>query len=218
MVEFYLSDVSQLWMGVHPSGPSVIRASGETLASYVERDPATLGAAVRHLYGSLPFLFKVLSVRQPLSIQAHPTKTYSRNESRHGAWKFHHLIVQEHAKILNQERPDLYPDPNHKPEIAIALTHFRALCGFRPYEEIVSFSTGGDHTGMGTAERDLVLELHGWYPGDIGCLAAFFLNQILLLPGQAIYLPPNVPHAYLQGGEPLINLLEECLALLRVDD
>lgn len=33
----------------------------------------------------------------------------------------------------------MYKDSNHKPELAIALTPFKALCGFRPYSEIVQF-------------------------------------------------------------------------------
>ena len=35
------------------------------------------------------------------------------------------------AKKLHAERPDVYKDPNHKPEMAIALTKFEGLCGFR---------------------------------------------------------------------------------------
>ena len=39
--------------------------------------------------------------------------------------------------MLHAARPDLYRDPNHKPEMAVALTQFEALCGFRPLHEIV---------------------------------------------------------------------------------
>lgn len=67
----------------------------------------------------LPYLFKVLSIRKALSIQVHPNK--------------------EEAEILHKTHPDLYKDPNHKPELAIALTPFKALCGFRPYLEIYQF-------------------------------------------------------------------------------
>ena len=55
--------------------------------------------------------FKVLSVGKALSIQAHPDIAL--------------------AKKLHAERPDVYKDPNHKPEMAIALTKFEGLCGFR---------------------------------------------------------------------------------------
>jgi mannose-6-phosphate isomerase len=72
-----------------------------------------------YLKSDLPFLFKVLSVETALSIQAHPNK--------------------EHAKILHQQNPKEYPDDNHKPEMAIALTKFECLCAFRPYQEIKEF-------------------------------------------------------------------------------
>lgn len=67
--------------------------------------------------GDLPFLFKVLSINQALSIQAHPNK--------------------EHARILHARDPKNYPDPNHKPEMLISISDgFEALCGFRPSHEI----------------------------------------------------------------------------------
>ena len=59
-------------------------------------------------------------------------------------YKFiHHLsCCQAHpdkklAERLYATRPDLYKDDNHKPEMAVALSDFEGLCGFRPFEEIV---------------------------------------------------------------------------------
>lgn len=40
------------------------------------------------------------------------------------------------AERLYATRPDLYKDDNHKPEMAVALSDFEGLCGFRPFEEI----------------------------------------------------------------------------------
>lgn len=37
------------------------------------------------------------------------------------------------------------------------------------------------------------------YPGDVGVLAAWFLNYLRLQPGQAVALPANEPHAYISG-------------------
>jgi len=75
------------------------------------------GELLRDAIGEdLPFLFKVLSAGKALSIQAHPDK--------------------ENAERLNQENPSKYGDANHKPEMAIALTPFEAMCGFRRLEEI----------------------------------------------------------------------------------
>ena len=92
-------------MGTHPSGPSKVElASGkqQPLSEYLGTD--------------LPFLFKVLSVKKALSIQAHPDAAL--------------------AGRLHTERPQVYKDPHHKPELACALTPFEAMCAFRPIEEI----------------------------------------------------------------------------------
>jgi mannose-6-phosphate isomerase class I len=40
------------------------------------------------------------------------------------------------AKILHERDPEHYPDANHKPEMAIALTKFEALNGFRSINQI----------------------------------------------------------------------------------
>lgn len=45
-------------------------------------------------------------------------------------------MFQDHAEELHKAFPDMYKDPNHKPELAIALTPFEALCGFRLLTEI----------------------------------------------------------------------------------
>ena len=76
-----------------------------------------LGERDVNLKQSLSYLFKVLSVRTALSIQAHPNK--------------------ELAKKLHAEFPDKYKDPNHKPEIAVALSDdFMACYGFSSAEKI----------------------------------------------------------------------------------
>jgi len=52
------------------------------------------------------------------------------------------LIVQAVAEKLHVANPTTYVDGNHKPELAIALTPFEALCGFRPKQEIFKFLNG----------------------------------------------------------------------------
>lgn len=52
----------------------------------------------------------------------------------------------------------------------------------------------------------LVLRLNAQYPGDVGVLAAWFLNYVRLQPGQAICLAANEPHAYVSGD------IVECMA------
>jgi mannose-6-phosphate isomerase len=43
------------------------------------------------------------------------------------------------AKELHEKQPKIYKDPNHKPEMAVALTPFEALSGFRSIAEIKNF-------------------------------------------------------------------------------
>lgn len=42
--------------------------------------------------------------------------------------------------------------------------------------------------------------------GDVGLLALVLMNQVVLRPGEALFIAPNVPHAYLEGD------LFECMA------
>lgn len=112
---------AELWMGTHPKSPATVPKTGERLADFIAANPeAELGKHVTEKFGNnLPFLLKILSVNQALSIQAHPNK--------------------KHAEELHSKDPAHYPDPNHKPEMCIALTEFTGLCGFRPQSETIQF-------------------------------------------------------------------------------
>ncbi|KAB0790864.1 hypothetical protein PPYR_14951 [Photinus pyralis] len=111
---------AELWMGTHRNAPSRVKETGELLSAVIETKPEYLGEPVRLMFGNeLPFLLKILSINKALSIQAHPSK--------------------EIARELHKSNPEVYKNPNHKPEFAIALTPFEALCGFRPIAEIKEF-------------------------------------------------------------------------------
>ena len=111
---------AELWMGTHPSNPSKDVDTQRTLLDLVQDNQALMSPEISKRYSEkLPFLFKVLSIRKALSIQAHPNKK---------------LAEQLHAKDSKN-----YPDDNHKPEMTIAVTPFDGLCGFRPLKEISHF-------------------------------------------------------------------------------
>ena len=113
---------AELWIGAHPSLCSQIVVDGgkEPLSTFIAADPRgclgekTLDAGFKEL----PFLLKVLSCERALSIQSHPDKTMA--ETLHNRDSLH------------------YPDSNHKPEIMIALTPFKALGGFRKAEDALA--------------------------------------------------------------------------------
>ncbi|KAJ5135450.1 uncharacterized protein N7515_004728 [Penicillium bovifimosum] len=111
---------AELWMGTHPSLPSKDVETQRSLLDMVQDNQALMSTEISERFGGkLPFLFKVLSIRKALSIQAHPNKK---------------LAEQLHARD-----PKNYPDDNHKPEMTIAITPFEGVCGFRPLAEIVHF-------------------------------------------------------------------------------
>jgi mannose-6-phosphate isomerase len=70
----------------------------------------------------LPYLFKVLDVRVPLSIQVHPTKA----EAEAGYACENELGIPLDSPMRN------YRDDNHKPELMVALGDFWLLHGFLP--------------------------------------------------------------------------------------
>ena len=112
---------AELWMGAHPKAPSVVEIHGTTvpLDHLISRHPVEmLGKMTCERFSTaLPFLFKVLSIGEALSIQAHPNK--------------------EQAKLLHARDPEHYLDENHKPEVAIALDSLTALVGFKSFPDIL---------------------------------------------------------------------------------
>jgi len=122
---------AELWMGAHPRGPAQVEIDGTrmTLDRLVAADPwLTLGPAVALRFaGRLPYLFKVLDVRDMASIQAHP----SRIQAEEG-------FARENAAGIPIDAPNrTYRDDNHKPEVHVVLTDFWMLHGFRPLEEML---------------------------------------------------------------------------------
>jgi mannose-6-phosphate isomerase len=111
---------AELWIGAHPKAPSSV-VLGEMvvpLDQWIHTYPVQiLGSKIANKFSDkLPFLFKILSASEPLSIQVHPNKA--------------------HANALHLHDPIHYPDANHKPELAIALDSLTALMGIKPFADI----------------------------------------------------------------------------------
>ena len=121
---------AELWFGDHPQAPATIEAEGRLLPldAWIAADPAhALSAQSRQHFGNrLPFLLKILDVRQPLSIQLHPDKAQAEAG-----------YAREEAAGIARDAPTRnYPDDNHKPESMIALGDFWLLHGFAPPDTI----------------------------------------------------------------------------------
>jgi mannose-6-phosphate isomerase len=185
---------AELWLGTHPRGPSTLD-DGSPL---VDRT------------GELPYLLKVLSAAQPLSLQAHPSPAQARAGFENG----------------------VFADPFPKPELFVALTHFEALCGVRPVDATVDLlhavgapamaekvaSLGADAAirslytgdldaapfvdvcrGRHEPEAVWVQRLDRIYPGDPSVAVALLLNHVVLVRGEALHLTAGNLHAYLCG-------------------
>ena len=185
---------AELWLGTHPNGPTYL-ADGTPLAN---------------LTGELPYLLKVLSAAEPLSLQAHPTASQARKGFDRG----------------------VFADPHAKPELLVALTPFEALCGVRPEArtvELLRAITADDLAdvveaeGAGVAMERLyhgdldaasavkacassdrpearwVQRLDTMYPRDPSVAVTLLLNHVSLLPGEALHLTAGNLHGYLSG-------------------
>jgi phosphomannomutase len=127
---------AEMWMGAHPRGTAQVEIDGTRMAldRLIAADPwLTLGPGVALRFaGRLPYLFKVLDVRDMASIQAHP----SRVQAEEG-------FARENAAGISIDAPNrIYRDENHKPEVHVVLTDFWMLHGFRPLAEMIEALTG----------------------------------------------------------------------------
>lgn len=105
---------AEYWMGIHPLGMAGIDTGGSS--------PTDLA----FLAPDLSYLFKILDVRDMLSIQVHPSKEAAETEFK-----------RENTEGIPIDSPQrCYKDPNHKPELMVALGDFWLLHGFKPTEEL----------------------------------------------------------------------------------
>ena len=210
---------AEYWMGTHPNGPSkIIKNRKEILLS-------------DEINGQLSYLFKILSINKPLSIQMHPDKSF--------------------AEILHKTLPKFYKDDNHKPELFIALSDFELLFGFvslnkaieivKKYKNIFNLKEGeklinepnnenyknliekiiflekNEYENIikliledkDTTEDSLIKKLYNNFGLDSGILISMFMNHFYKKKGESFFIDANIPHAYIYGN---------CLELMACSD
>ena len=120
---------AEYWMGAHIKAPALVRQKHRAVAldKLVKEQPSNvLGNSIAQNFGGLPYLLKVLDVKDMLSIQVHPDKQRAKAafeaENREG--------IPVDAAQRN------YKDANHKPELMAALSEFWLLHGFKPEPEL----------------------------------------------------------------------------------
>ena len=116
---------AELWMGAHPSAPSVVVRDGAAVrldAVIAAAPDRELGAECAARFGGrLPFLLKVLSAEAALSIQVHPSRAQA--QAGYQAENAGGLPIDDPARN--------YVDDWPKPELLCALTPFEVLAGMR---------------------------------------------------------------------------------------
>ncbi|MGV9745372.1 mannose-6-phosphate isomerase, class I [Rhodococcus zopfii] len=173
---------AELWLGAHPADPAwVVSENGDAPASLldvVESDPQSqLGSGTVDRFGArLPFLLKLLAAEEPLSLQAHPSAV----QAAQGYAREQELGVPLDSPIRN------YRDPNHKPELVVALTRFEALAGFRDAARTVELLES-----LRVPELDPYVGLLAGQP-DSGGLRALFTTWITLPQPVLTSLLPRV--------------------------
>ena len=155
---------AEYWMGAHPSAAAMVTtAKGElSLAILVEENPTKwLGAKTYQNFGTVPYLFKILDVKNMLSIQVHPSK----ENAVIGFEK------EEAAGIAIDAVKRNYKDKNHKPEVMVALSDFWLLHGFlspelleerlrnyNPFHSLMNEFKGRDYQHLYTYFMQLPME------------------------------------------------------------
>ena len=118
---------AEVWVGAHPAAPSRATVDGaeSPLNELIVENPSRFLRPDRP-YDWFPFLFKILAIDAPLSIQVHPTP----EQAIAG-------FEDEQARGIAIDAPYRnYKDRYSKPETVIALSPMRVLTGVRPVEQL----------------------------------------------------------------------------------
>jgi len=118
---------AEYWLGAHDNHPAAIEgAEPRFLNEYVHENTYVLGQKTAAQFGRLPYLLKVLDVKDMLSIQVHPGKASAVME----------FDKENKAGISIADAKRNYKDDNHKPELMLALSDFWLLHGFKTPEKL----------------------------------------------------------------------------------
>jgi len=226
---------AELWIGAHPKLPSQVHVSAQTrqrLDQFIAANQrAVLGdKLVAAGILSLPFLLKVLSSAKPLSIQAHPDrqlaqKLHARDPQHYpdanhkpeialsllglnAMCQFRELAAIEADRQRLQSLRNFFAAVTDKPSLQNA--YARVFAADDDAIDAVLDALAAELMALPPARQQapdkLFLRLLQIYAGDRGTLSAYFLNELNLDPGQAVFLGPNQPHSYLHG------TIIECMA------
>ena len=136
---------AELWMGAHPTSPSRTVESDRGLDDIISTEPQnTLGPQAGDFQNELPFIMKILAIREPLSIQVHP----NAQQAEEGF-----TFAQS-----NLTGAQSYSSPRGKEEVVCALTKTDLKFGFREVNEIYAIIDAVGHSDFSRLKESLSRE------------------------------------------------------------
>ena len=136
---------AELWMGAHPTSPSRTVESDRGLDDIISTEPQnTLGPQAGDFQNELPFIMKILAIREPLSIQVHP----NAQQAEEG-------FTSAQSNLTGAQS---YSSPRGKEEVVCALTETDLKFGFREVNEIYAIIDAVGHSGFSRLKESLSRE------------------------------------------------------------
>ena len=213
---------AELWLGAHPSASALAKTPAgdiplHDLASAFPNE--VLGAGRQST--ELPFLLKILCCEKSLSLQSHPDRCHAAR--LHAAYPERYPDPNPKPEIIIAISPFRAMIGFRPPLAAIAdICRRTALAPWRDQWQtspslrqlcetmlaipastipaLLDNLAAEINADPAPTPADILCDdLMRQHPHDRGALFAYLLHQLLLRPGEALYIPPNTPHAYLHG-------------------
>ena len=229
------TDYSEMWTGTYPELPAYSLESGEDLQQIINANTEKLlGKPILDKFGTnLPFLPKILSIKKALPLQIHPSIPLAKKLHQEDPEKFsdeNHkpeiaIALSKFELFVGWKPPSeirslfslpplhhfVSPSTSTFDESTLrSITHSILTA---PEATIASVQTGlsslpKSSFGSNAYILDLLPRLQAMYSkSDPGALIALLcMNYLVLSPGDALFVPEDGIHAYLEGD------LVECMA------
>lgn len=213
---------AELWFGAHPHAPSrLVAGAGSLSDAWPTRD--------------VPLLVKLLAARTPLSLQVHPDGDLaaewlvdpdSADLLSDPVGKTELLIALEPFVVLVGWRPTadaaaVLRAVGADPDVVAALAAeevpaaVRLLLGDRPvFTDADGWRSAATAAGLDEVAGTALAAVADRFGADPGVAVAALLRSEELAPGDAVFVPTGVPHAYVHGlGVEVMNSSDNVLRM-----
>lgn len=216
---------AELWIGTHASGPAVLRSNGKALGGFLAtqgKEP-TLPYLLKILSVAKPLSIQAHPDKE-LAEKLHRSNPSAYRDDNHKPEMC--VALTDFEGMCNfRPVPEILSNLEALPDLAELVGGKTSLEALRSastaelkraalrtvFSSLMSASNDAIAAALGATVKhiktaqvrssadELFLRLVGYYPGDVGCFAAYLLNHVRISPGQAFFMAANEPHAYLKG-------------------